>query len=223
MISVSASSVCPSIMLSIAISETTESTALDESSRLCFHNMESSHALFRISNILETMLKACAEIWTALAMSPMASMLRTGETLRRGREEIGRLRREQLRVLYTRVETPNWKRWRLCSSSFPHHAVPRGQIHAAVACVHIHVRIGSVQSSSMANSQRYSTLRRPGYPALADFMGQHGGMAMYKQFANLSTHSLLMQQVELLDLQRELELQAELNPGFDEKATTSIH
>jgi hypothetical protein len=48
--------------------------------------------------------------------------------------------------------------------------------------------------------------RRPGYPALADFMGQHGGMAMYKQFANLSTHSLLMQQVQLLNLQRELEL-----------------
>ena len=46
---------------------------------------------------------------------------------------------------------------------------------------------------------------------------------MYKQFASLSAHSLLMQQVELLDLQRELDLQAELNPGFDEKATTSIH
>jgi hypothetical protein len=50
---------------------------------------------------------------------------------------------------------------------------------------------------------------------------------MYKQFASLSAHSLLMQQVELLDLQRELELQAELDNkqslGFDEKATTSIH
>ena len=79
----------------------------------------------------------------------------------------------------------------------------------------------------MANSQPQSTPRRPGYPALADFMGGHGGMAMYKQFASLSAQSLLMQQVELLDLQRELDLQAELdnkqNLGFDEKATTSIH
>jgi hypothetical protein len=75
----------------------------------------------------------------------------------------------------------------------------------------------------MANSQRRRTAPRPGYPALADLMGQHGGMAMYKQFASLSAHSLLMQQVALLDLQRELDLQAELNPGFDEKATTSIH
>jgi len=50
---------------------------------------------------------------------------------------------------------------------------------------------------------------------------------LYKQFASLSAHSLLMQQVELLDLQRELDLQAELDNkqslGFDEKATTSIH
>ena len=50
---------------------------------------------------------------------------------------------------------------------------------------------------------------------------------MYKQFASLSAHSLLMQQVELLDLQRELDVQAERDnkqiPGFDKKATTLIH
>jgi len=50
---------------------------------------------------------------------------------------------------------------------------------------------------------------------------------MYKRFASLSAHSLPMQQVELLDLQHELDLQAELdnkqNLGFNEKATASIH
>jgi hypothetical protein len=79
----------------------------------------------------------------------------------------------------------------------------------------------------MAGPRLQGARRRLGYPALADLMGQHGGMAMYKQFASLSAHSLLMQQVELMDMQRELGLQAELdnkqNLGFDEKATASIH
>jgi hypothetical protein len=79
----------------------------------------------------------------------------------------------------------------------------------------------------MASVRPQGADRPSGYPALADLIGQHGGMAMYKQFASLSAHSLLMQQVELLDLQRELDLQAELdnkrNLGFNEKATTSIH
>jgi len=56
---------------------------------------------------------------------------------------------------------------------------------------------------------------------LANLMGQHGSMALYKQFADLSAHSLLMQQVELLDLQRELDNQQGL--GLDEKATASMH
>jgi hypothetical protein len=52
-------------------------------------------------------------------------------------------------------------------------------------------------------------------------------VAMYKQFASLTAHSLLMQQVELLDLQRELEIQAEedrkMGLGYDEKATVFVH
>jgi hypothetical protein len=73
----------------------------------------------------------------------------------------------------------------------------------------------------MAGPRLQGARRRLGYPALADLMGQHGGMAMYKQFASLSAHSLLMQQVELLDMQAELDNKQNL--GFDEKATASIH
>jgi hypothetical protein len=44
-----------------------------------------------------------------------------------------------------------------------------------------------------------------GYPALARIMGPHPNMAIFKRFATLNAHSLLMQQVELLLLQRELD------------------
>jgi len=73
----------------------------------------------------------------------------------------------------------------------------------------------------MASLHSQGADRLSGYPALANLMGQHGSMALYKQFADLSAHSLLMQQVELLDLQRELDNQQGL--GLDEKATASMH
>jgi len=73
----------------------------------------------------------------------------------------------------------------------------------------------------MASLHSQGADRLSGYPALANLMGQHGSMALYKQFADLSAQSLLMQQVELLDLQRELDNQQGL--GLDEKATASMH
>lgn len=83
------------------------------------------------------------------------------------------------------------------------------------------------QHSREAKMQHQRTGRSLGYPALADLIGPHKSLAMYKQFASLTAHSLLMQQVELLDLQRDLELQAEIDRknhlGYDEKAHTFIH
>jgi hypothetical protein len=54
--------------------------------------------------------------------------------------------------------------------------------------------------------QQHQSSCEVGYHALATLMGPHKGVAMYKQFASLTAHSLLMQQVELLDLQRDLEI-----------------
>jgi hypothetical protein len=45
-----------------------------------------------------------------------------------------------------------------------------------------------------------------GYPALAQVMGPHPSMAIFKRFATLNARSLLMQQAELLLLQRELDV-----------------
>lgn len=54
-----------------------------------------------------------------------------------------------------------------------------------------------------------------GYPALAQLMGPNAGMAVFKRFAELNTHSLLMQQAHLLRLEAELQAQQladDLNP-----------
>lgn len=45
-----------------------------------------------------------------------------------------------------------------------------------------------------------------GYYALAHIMGLGAGTAMFKRFAHLNVHSLLIQQAELLDLQRQLDV-----------------
>ncbi|KAL0254265.1 hypothetical protein SLS55_009739 [Diplodia seriata] len=45
----------------------------------------------------------------------------------------------------------------------------------------------------------------PGYPTLARIMGPYPGMAIFKRFAELNAHSLLIQQAELLEVERELE------------------
>ncbi|CAK1363880.1 unnamed protein product [Cercospora beticola] len=54
-------------------------------------------------------------------------------------------------------------------------------------------------------------MKENGYPALAQLLGPHSSMAMFKRFSRLSAHSLLMRQVELLDLERQLEVQAALD------------
>ncbi|KAM0716127.1 hypothetical protein Q7P37_008641 [Cladosporium fusiforme] len=52
-----------------------------------------------------------------------------------------------------------------------------------------------------------------GYFALAHIMGLGSGTAMFKRFAQLNLHSLLIQQAELLDLQRQLDVAISVDKG----------
>ena len=45
----------------------------------------------------------------------------------------------------------------------------------------------------------------PGYRALAAVIGPHCGLSLFKHFSVLNTHSLLLQQAELLHLESDLE------------------
>lgn len=49
--------------------------------------------------------------------------------------------------------------------------------------------------------------RNHGYPALAQLMGPHSGMAIFKRFSILASHDLLLRQAELLHLERKLHRQ----------------
>lgn len=50
-----------------------------------------------------------------------------------------------------------------------------------------------------------------GYHALAQVMSLDPGAAMFKRFAQLNAHSLLIQQAEILDLERQLLVLATVN------------
>ena len=65
-----------------------------------------------------------------------------------------------------------------------------------------------------------------GYPALARIMGPYPSMAIFKRFATLNAHSLLMQQAEILLLERELKAMMESDRtdglAYDKKAADLI-
>lgn len=65
-----------------------------------------------------------------------------------------------------------------------------------------------------------------GYPALARIMGPYPGMAIFKRFATLNAHSILMQQAKLLLLERNLDamMASDRDDGlsYDDKAANLI-
>lgn len=58
-----------------------------------------------------------------------------------------------------------------------------------------------------------------GYPALASVMGPFNRLGMYKMFASLNSHSLLLRQAELIHL--EMELRACIS--VDKAAGSTLH